>query len=62
MAIQTQGAIIRLMTQAERVRADADPYAKAIALMVWRDCQPTYVIFHFEDGSSVTFKKSYELA
>lgn len=50
------------MTTAERVRAAPDPYAKAVALMVWRDCKPTYVTFHFEDGSSVTFKKLYELA
>lgn len=50
------------MTVAERVRAAPDHYAKAVALMVWRDCQPTHVVFHFEDGSSVTFKKSYELA
>lgn len=50
------------MTTADKVRAAEDPYGKAIVLMIWRDCKPTYVTFHFEDGSSVTFKKSYELA
>lgn len=50
------------MTTADRVRAADDPYAKAVVWMSWRDVQTTHVVFHFEDGSSVTFKKVYELA
>ena len=50
------------MTVAEQARAADDPYAKAVVLMVWRDCQPTYVVFHFADGSTIKFWKRYELA
>ena len=52
------------MTTAERIRAlpKDEQYQKSVVWMISRDCHPTYVTFHFEDGSSVTFKKSYELA
>lgn len=50
------------MTTAERVRAASDPYAKAVASMIWRDTSvPFKVVFHFADDSTVTFKKVYEL-
>lgn len=53
-----------VMTVADRIHAlpKDEQYPKAVVWMAWRDCQPTYVTFHFDDGSSVTFKKSYELA
>lgn len=49
-------------TQADRVRAAPDPYAKAVALMTWRDTSiPHKVVFHFGDDSTVTFRKEYRL-
>lgn len=52
------------MTIADHIHAlpKDEQYPKAVVWMVWRDIQSTHVTFHFEDGSSVTFKKSYELA
>ena len=52
------------MTTADRVRAlpKNEQYAKAVVWMIIRDWHPSQVTFHFEDGSSVTFKKVYELA
>lgn len=49
-------------TQADRVRAAQNPYAKAVALMTWRDTSiPGKVVFHFGDDSTVTFRKEYRL-
>lgn len=51
------------MTIADRVRAlpKDEQYPKAVVWMGWRDVQPTHVTFHFEDGSTVTFKKVYQI-
>jgi hypothetical protein len=39
-----------------------DPYRKAVATMVRRDCSnPERVVFHFKDGSTLAFKKTYEI-
>lgn len=59
-----QGATLHIMDTAERIRAlpKDEQYPKAVVWMGWRDVQTTHVVFHFEDGSSVTFKKVYELA
>lgn len=49
-------------TLADKVRAAPDPYARAIALMTWRDTStPHKVVFHFGDDSTVTFRKEYKL-
>ena len=61
MPIYSQGTTLRIMTDAERVRAAADPYAMALAKMAWRDNNHYRVIFHLQDGSTVTFKKVYQL-
>lgn len=51
-----------MTTQAEKVRAAPDPYAKAVALMTWRDTSiHGKVVFHFGDDSTVTFRKEYKL-
>lgn len=51
-----------MATQADKVRAAQNPYAKAIALMIWRDTStPHKVVFHFGDDSTVTFRKEYTL-
>lgn len=64
MPIYNQGTVLHVSTTADRIKAlpKDEQYPKAVVWMIWRDCQPTHVTFHFEDGSSVTFKKSYELA
>lgn len=65
MAIQTQGATLHIMTTGERVRSTvhrADAYSKAEAWASARYDLPNEVVFCFEDGSTATFKKVYELA
>lgn len=64
MAIMTTGTVLQVATTADRIHAlpKDEQYPKAVVWMLWRDWKPTYVTFHFEDGSSVTFKKLYELA
>lgn len=52
------------MNEAERIKAlpPAEQYAKAVARMAWRDTSnPTQVVFHFDDQSTLTFKKVYEI-
>lgn len=48
---------------AEQVRKAPDPYHAAVAKMSWRDASygSDKVVFHFEDGSTLTFKKEYRL-
>jgi len=49
-------------TDAEMSRYAPDPYRKAVATMVRRDCSnPERVVFHFKDGSTLAFKKTYEI-
>lgn len=51
-----------MSSQADKVRAAPDPYARAVALMTWRDTStPNKVVFHFGDQSTVTFRKEYKL-
>lgn len=52
-----------MKTIAEEIKQAEDPYHAAVAKMVWRDASygDAKVIFHFEDGSTLTFKKVYEL-
>ena len=51
------------MSQAERIKAlpPAEQYAKAVACMVYRFTTATQVVFHFDDQSTLTFKKVYEI-
>ena len=64
MASISQGSNLFIATTADRIKAlpKDEQYPKAVGWMAWRDVHSTHVVFHFEDGSSVTFKKSYELA
>lgn len=51
-----------MSSQADKVRAAQNPYAKAVALMTWRDTSiPGKVVFHFGDQSTVTFRNEYKL-
>lgn len=52
------------MTTADRIRAlpTDEQYSKAVVWMIRRDCLPDHVVFHFDDGSTLTFKKVYQLA
>jgi len=40
-----------------------DPYRKAVATMVRTESHPfgDRVVFHFKDGSTLAFKKTYEI-
>lgn len=50
------------VSDADMARYALDPYRKAVATMARRDCSdPTRVVFHFKDGSTLGFKKSYEI-
>lgn len=52
-----------MKTIAEQIKQAEDPYRAAVAKMSSRECPygQDKVIFHFEDGSTLTFKKVYEL-
>lgn len=50
------------MSEADRARQAPNPYQAAIARMVRRDNTNALVKFHFADGSTLTFKKVYEIA
>lgn len=53
----------KFLTVADVVRASADPYHVAVAKMTYRDVNygSDKVVFHFADGSTLTFKKEYRL-
>lgn len=49
-------------SDAVTARTSPDPYHKAVATMVRRDCSdPDRVVFHFKDGSTLAFRKIYEI-
>lgn len=51
-----------MQTDADIARHAPFPYSKAVATMVRRDCSnPERVVFHFKDGSTLGFKKTYEI-
>jgi len=50
------------MSEADKARQAPDPYQAAVARMVRRDNNTMQVTFHFSDGSTLTFKKVYEIA
>lgn len=51
-----------MLSSADIARYAANPYTKAVATMKRRDCSdPDRVVFHFEDGSTLAFKKTYEI-
>lgn len=59
--IITHGVQLYAGTRADVVRTAAKPFDKAIALFERRDDERYKVTFHFSDGSSITFRKEYQL-
>lgn len=51
------------ITDADMARYAPDPYRKAVATMVRTESHPfgDRVVFHFKDGSTLAFKKTYEI-
>lgn len=53
------------LTDAERIRAMPNPYLTAVARLVYREVLDSEdhlndkKVFHFEDGSTLTFKVTY---
>lgn len=61
MILTTSGTRIYVITIADQVREAEDPFRTAVARMAYRDNETYRVVFHFEDGSILTFKKTYSL-
>lgn len=52
----------KTISDADMVRYSPDPYRASVAQMTRRDCSnPERVVFHFKDGSTLGFKKIYEI-
>ena len=52
----------KAISDSDMARYAPDPYRKAVATMNRRDCSdPARVVFHFNDGSTLAFKKTYEI-
>lgn len=49
------------MNIADQVKASEDPFRAAVAKMAYRDNETYRIVFHFEDGSTLTFKKTYSI-
>ena len=49
------------MTIADKVREEKDPFRSAVARMAYRDNETYRVVFHFEDGSTLSFRKTYTI-
>lgn len=49
------------MSIADEIRNSEDPYREAVCKMVYREAQTYQVVFHFEDESTLTFRKEYHL-
>lgn len=47
------------MTIADQVKSSEDPFRTAVAKMAYRNNETYRVVFHFEDGSTLTFRKEY---
>lgn len=57
----TSGTQFYVKAIADQVKRADDPFRAAVAKMSYRDNETYRVVFHFEDGSTLTFKKTYTL-